>query len=158
MVKCRVNRDNISKFLEYALGKPDVWVVTPRQLIEWLQSPVKASDMESWISRYGCNGGGKTPKSSEQTSDTIVPETKVPESVESEAPSPLPSKEMESPVPTANPAEPEKEKEKPTTQPSATVASNPVTTVPDNGDPELPESENSTPATSDAPRRFKFIG
>lgn len=156
MIKCRVNRDNISKFLEYALGKPDVWVVTPRQLIEWLQSPVKASDMESWTSRYGCNGGGKTPKSSEQISDTLVQETKVPESVESEAPSPLPSKEVESPVPTANPPEPEKEKT--TTQPPATVASNPVPTVPDIGEPELPESENSTSATSDAPRRFKFIG
>lgn len=64
-VSCRTNRNEISDFLSYALAKPDVWVVTPRQLIEWMKSPVKASEMSAWMDRYGCTGGGKTPKSVE---------------------------------------------------------------------------------------------
>lgn len=44
--------DNIqaaNNFLEYALGLNNTWVVTVRQVIEWMQDPVPASEMDDWL-------------------------------------------------------------------------------------------------------------
>ena len=55
VVRCRANRDGINKFLEYALAKKDVWVVTPRQLLDWTKHPVPASEMAAFMAKYTCN-------------------------------------------------------------------------------------------------------
>lgn len=50
----------LGAFLDYALAKPDVWVVTHAQLLDWMEAPVPASRMSSWMQeRAGaCAGGG----------------------------------------------------------------------------------------------------
>jgi hypothetical protein len=35
--------------MEYAMAQPDVWVLTMRQLAEWMKSPVPASKMGEWL-------------------------------------------------------------------------------------------------------------
>lgn len=37
------------KFVKYAASKPDVYFVTMRQLIEWMQNPVPTSEMAAWL-------------------------------------------------------------------------------------------------------------
>lgn len=51
---CRANRNGIDQFLGYALTKPEVWVVTPRQLIDWMQNPVPLSQMPQFMANYTC--------------------------------------------------------------------------------------------------------
>jgi len=50
---CRSIRNEISRFLKYALAKPDVWVVTPRQLAQYMKNPVPASKMAAFMKRTG---------------------------------------------------------------------------------------------------------
>ncbi len=42
----------LNQFMEYAMAKPDVWVLTMRQLAEWMRDPVPASKMGEWLT---CN-------------------------------------------------------------------------------------------------------
>jgi hypothetical protein len=51
---CRKNRAGINQFLSYALAKPGVWVVTPRQLLDWQRAPVPASKMAAFMAKYHC--------------------------------------------------------------------------------------------------------
>ena len=44
---CSKNRRAVAKFLDYALSKPDVWVVTISQLLDWMESPVPAREVGS---------------------------------------------------------------------------------------------------------------
>lgn len=44
-----------SKFLEYALAKPDVWAVTISQFLDWLEAPVPASGMAAFMKNYHCD-------------------------------------------------------------------------------------------------------
>jgi LysM repeat protein len=39
----------LNQFMEYAMAKPDVWVLTMRQLAEWMKNPVPASKMGEWL-------------------------------------------------------------------------------------------------------------
>ena len=41
--------------MSYALAKPNVWVVTPRQLLDWQAKPVKSSQMATFMKNYTCN-------------------------------------------------------------------------------------------------------
>ena len=43
------NTAALNQFMEYAMAKPDVWVLTMRQLAEWMQNPVPASKMGEWL-------------------------------------------------------------------------------------------------------------
>lgn len=52
---CSNVRAELNKFLTYARGKPDVWVVTPRQLLDWTKNPVPVSKMASFMAKYKCN-------------------------------------------------------------------------------------------------------
>ncbi len=45
---------DVGKFLDYALSKPDVWVVTHQQLLDWMEAPVPASQMKSFMAQYEC--------------------------------------------------------------------------------------------------------
>lgn len=45
----------MAKFLDYALSKPDVWVVTHQQLLDWMEAPVPASQMKSFMAQYECS-------------------------------------------------------------------------------------------------------
>lgn len=44
----------IARFLGYALGKKDVWAVTMSQLLDWMQHPVPASQMKTFMKKYAC--------------------------------------------------------------------------------------------------------
>ncbi|PRW59866.1 G8 domain-containing isoform B [Chlorella sorokiniana] len=46
---------DVGKFLDYALSKPDVWVVTHQQLLDWMEAPVPASQMKSFMAQYDCS-------------------------------------------------------------------------------------------------------
>jgi hypothetical protein len=35
----------VSSFLDYAMSQPNVWMITPSQLIEYMKNPVSASDI-----------------------------------------------------------------------------------------------------------------
>jgi hypothetical protein len=52
---CSEPRRQISKFLQYALKNKNVWVVTPSQLLDWMENPVPASKMKSFMSKYKCS-------------------------------------------------------------------------------------------------------
>lgn len=43
-------------FLEGALAKPNVWLITMRGLIEWMRAPVPASEIADWFA-HGCDRG-----------------------------------------------------------------------------------------------------
>ena len=43
------NTDALNQFMEYAMAKPDVWVLTMRQLADWMKNPVPASKMGEWL-------------------------------------------------------------------------------------------------------------
>ncbi|KAI7844646.1 hypothetical protein COHA_001736 [Chlorella ohadii] len=45
---------DVGKFLDYALSKPDVWVVTHQQLLDWMEAPVPTSQMKSFMAQYEC--------------------------------------------------------------------------------------------------------
>jgi len=49
------NRNEVSKFLSYALKKDGVWVVTPSQLLDWMKNPVPKSQMDKFMSKYTCS-------------------------------------------------------------------------------------------------------
>jgi hypothetical protein len=60
----KTNREQVSKFLAYALAKPNVWVVTPRQLVQWVQDPVPASEVGAWLEKqtgFVCAGRAEAP-------------------------------------------------------------------------------------------------
>lgn len=44
-----------SKFLEYALAKPDVWALTISQLLDWMEAPVPAPGMAAFMKQYKCD-------------------------------------------------------------------------------------------------------
>ena len=48
----------IQSFLDYAMSKPDVWMVTHQQLIQYMQNPVPASQLSSQ-SYMQCNQAPK---------------------------------------------------------------------------------------------------
>ena len=48
------NRAEIKKFLRWALKKPNVWVVTYKQWLDYLENPVPASQMASFMAKYRC--------------------------------------------------------------------------------------------------------
>ena len=50
----RQYHNDILKFLQYAMTKPDVWGVTMQQLLDWMQTPVPASGMAAFMSAYPC--------------------------------------------------------------------------------------------------------
>ena len=43
------NTAALNQFMDYAMAKPDVWVLTMRQLAEWMKNPVPASKMGEWL-------------------------------------------------------------------------------------------------------------
>jgi hypothetical protein len=47
-------RLEIIKFLKYARSKPGVWVVTMRQLADWMSAPVGLSGMNTFMAAYKC--------------------------------------------------------------------------------------------------------
>lgn len=50
----------LQQFVEYALAKPDVWFITMRQLIAWMQNPVPVDELTPEV--LGCgNIGGAGP-------------------------------------------------------------------------------------------------
>jgi peptidoglycan/xylan/chitin deacetylase (PgdA/CDA1 family) len=80
----KTNRDQISRFLSYALAKPNTWVVTPRQLIDYMKNPVKASQMAAFMARYkGCSGARAAEGElvvAVNGSETITPQGSIPSS------------------------------------------------------------------------------
>ena len=46
--------NGIAKFLGYALAKKGVWAVTMSQILDWMQRPVPASQMKTFMKRYTC--------------------------------------------------------------------------------------------------------
>ena len=50
------NIAEIRRFLVFALTKhPDVWVVTIKQLLDWMEAPVPATEMAAFMKqRYAC--------------------------------------------------------------------------------------------------------
>ncbi|PRW44355.1 G8 domain-containing [Chlorella sorokiniana] len=49
-----------SKFLAYALAKPDVWAVTMSQFLDWMEAPVPASGMAAFMKKYKCDKCGRS--------------------------------------------------------------------------------------------------
>ena len=43
----RPKADAVNKFLDYAMSRPNVWMVTGSQLIEYMKNPVSASELGS---------------------------------------------------------------------------------------------------------------
>jgi peptidoglycan/xylan/chitin deacetylase (PgdA/CDA1 family) len=43
------NAAAMNKFLDWAMGQPNVWAVTITDLIRWMQAPVPASQMGDWL-------------------------------------------------------------------------------------------------------------
>ena len=43
----RPKADAVNKFLDYAMNQPNVWMITPSQLIEYMKNPVSASEIGS---------------------------------------------------------------------------------------------------------------
>ena len=43
------NGATLNKFLDWAMAQPDVWAVTTKDLIRWMQNPVPASQMGEWL-------------------------------------------------------------------------------------------------------------
>ena len=48
------NRAEIKKFLSWAMKRKNVWVVTYRQWLDYLQNPVPASEMAGFMANYRC--------------------------------------------------------------------------------------------------------
>lgn len=44
-----VNAGIMNKFLEWAMAQPNVWAITTKDLIRWMQAPVPASQMAQWL-------------------------------------------------------------------------------------------------------------
>ena len=40
--------------MQEALAMPDVWVLTISQLVDWMEAPVAAKDMDKFMLRYAC--------------------------------------------------------------------------------------------------------
>ena len=53
--ECSEFSADVGKFLDYALAKPDVWVVTHQQLLDWMEAPVPASQMKTFMAQYDCD-------------------------------------------------------------------------------------------------------
>ena len=49
------NRREVKKFLQYAMKLDGVWVVTPSQLLDWMQNPVPKQNMAQFMSKYKCS-------------------------------------------------------------------------------------------------------
>jgi len=100
------NLEDLAKFADYALSKPDVYFVTIRQLIAWMQNPVPADELTP--ERLGCgNPGGAGPQPNNMyildrttggSTGTAQPSPAVP-SVEAPGPAPV-----EAPTPAPAPA------------------------------------------------------
>ncbi|KAH7622737.1 hypothetical protein Ndes2526B_g03576 [Nannochloris sp. 'desiccata'] len=43
------NADALNKFLDWAMAQPNVWAITTKDLIRWMQAPVPASQMGEWL-------------------------------------------------------------------------------------------------------------
>lgn len=41
------------RFFDHALALPNVWAVTMRDLVRWMESPVPASQMDAWLTVRG---------------------------------------------------------------------------------------------------------
>lgn len=44
----RQYRDDVAKFLRYAMAKPGVWAVTMSQLLDWMEAPVPAAAVSAY--------------------------------------------------------------------------------------------------------------
>lgn len=49
------NRDEVKKFLKYAMSLDGVWVVTPSQLLDWMENPVPKQKMSQFMKKYKCS-------------------------------------------------------------------------------------------------------
>lgn len=54
---CSAFHADLDRFLAYALSQPsqDVWFVTHAQLLDWMEAPVPASQMKSFMAQYDCS-------------------------------------------------------------------------------------------------------
>lgn len=86
---------------DYALSKPDVYFVTVRQLLAWMQRPVPADELTPLA--LGCgNAGGAGPTANTQYSVGEVPAPSPAPGVPAPAPGPA---EAEGPAPGPAPEE-----------------------------------------------------
>jgi len=43
------NAEAMNRFLDWAMAQPDVWAITAKDLVRWMQAPVPASEMAEWL-------------------------------------------------------------------------------------------------------------
>lgn len=93
--------ERLKDFADYALSKPDVYFVTVRQLLAWMQRPVPADELTPLA--LGCgNAGGAGPTANTQYSVGEVPAPSPAPGVPAPAPGPA---EAEGPAPGPAPEE-----------------------------------------------------
>jgi hypothetical protein len=63
----------LRSFLEEKLKLPNVWMITMRGLIEWIRSPVPASELPQWFAAGRSRGVGKMSTSSPPAVSLVLP-------------------------------------------------------------------------------------
>lgn len=63
-LKAADNIQQLQRFIDYAASKPDVYFVTMRQLLGWMQNPVPADELSP--EQLGCGNKGGRPGGGEQ--------------------------------------------------------------------------------------------
>jgi hypothetical protein len=116
------------QFFAYANSKPDVYFVTPGQLLAWMKNPLPKEETGAWLKTLCGSDGGLADS-------TVVPPPAVPVPGPAFAPEPAPAlaPKPAAPKPAPKPAAPKPAPKPKAPSPASVVGGTPPATAPSSG-------------------------